>query len=105
MVTHQNLLHFSFWGKCRFGVMRTDSFLNPGPGYFDNSVFGSYIGLFSGAALVPVDRAFPGKPDGLYDLVQCSVAFHVPDDDESSASQWYRGNRTFKRPEMLRECP
>jgi hypothetical protein len=84
--------------------MRTDSFLNPSPRYFDKSAFGFYVGLFSGAALAPVDRAFPGKPDGLYDLVQRSVAFHVPDDDESSASQWYRGNLMFKRPEMLREC-
>ena len=80
-VTHQNLLHFIAWGQDRFAINELDNFANLSPMYFDNSVFDFYVGLFSGAALSPIDRELLTRP---YDLVPyvgrmgCTIWFSVP---------------------------
>lgn len=80
-VTHQNVLHFIEWGRTCFSVTEADVFANLSPMYFDNSVFDFYIGLFSGAALVPVSREMLAAP---YDLTAhvgamgCTLWFSVP---------------------------
>ena len=80
-VTHQNVLHLIEWGKSCFAVAEKDIFANLSPMYFDNSVFDFYVGLFSGAALAPVQRELLTSP---YELVEylhsmkCSIWFSVP---------------------------
>lgn len=80
-VTHQNVLHFIFWGRESFQIDSNDNFAHLSPMYFDNSVFDFYVGLFSGASLTPVSRDLLAKP---YDLVnyitqmRCSIWFSVP---------------------------
>lgn len=80
-VTHQNVLHFIFWGQQYFNISSKDNFANLSPMYFDNSVFDFYVGLFSGASLSPVGRELLSAP---YDLVshigkmQCNIWFSVP---------------------------
>jgi amino acid adenylation domain-containing protein len=80
-VTHQNVLHFIFWGQQYFEISDQDNFANLSPMYFDNSVFDFYVGLFSGASLSPVYQELMTRP---YELVthvgkmQCSIWFSVP---------------------------
>lgn len=80
-VTHQNLLHFIYWGQEYFKITSEDNFANLSPMYFDNSVFDFYIGLFSGASLTPISRELMNNP---YELVAhvgkmtCSIWFSVP---------------------------
>lgn len=80
-VTHQNVLHFITWGQDRFGIGPGDTFANLSPMYFDNSVFDFYVGLFSGASLVPISRDLLRDPYSLVghvDRMGCSIWFSVP---------------------------
>jgi len=80
-VTHQNVLHFISWGQQYFQISDHDNFANLSPMYFDNSVFDFYVGLFSGAALSPVNRELMAKPYELIAYVgelKCSIWFSVP---------------------------
>lgn len=80
-VTHQNVLHFISWGQARFGITDQDNFANLSPMYFDNSVFDFYVGLYSGAALTPVDRELLTDPYALTAHVGrmgCTIWFSVP---------------------------
>ncbi|MBQ7607939.1 MAG: AMP-binding protein [Desulfovibrionaceae bacterium] len=80
-VSHQNVLHFIEWGARYFELAPGDILANVSPMYFDNSVFDFYCGLFSGAALAPIDRALLHKPYELVayvDRLRCTVWFSVP---------------------------
>jgi D-alanine--poly(phosphoribitol) ligase subunit 1 len=80
-VTHENVLHFIEWALKRFRITTSDNFANLSPMYFDNSVFDFYSGLFSGAALTPINKDILASP---YDLVPyvaemgCTIWFSVP---------------------------
>lgn len=80
-VTHQNVLHFSYWIKRRYNVTSDDNFANFSPMYFDNSVFDFYGALFNGACLTPIERGKLENPKVLVEYVdkmKCTIWFSVP---------------------------
>jgi D-alanine--poly(phosphoribitol) ligase subunit 1 len=80
-VTHQNLLHFSYWIKEKYSITHLDNFANLSPMYFDNSVFDFYGALFNGATLTPIQKKNLDNPKFLVnyvDKMKCTIWFSVP---------------------------
>jgi len=81
LMTHANVLSFISWSRKEFSICPEDVFTNVNPLFFDNSVFDIYSSLFSGACLVPFDRALVKRAKLMIELIdetKCTTWFSVP---------------------------
>ncbi len=80
-ISHQNIIHFIDWARSHYQVTTADRIANVNPMYFDNSVFDFYASIFSGACLLPVNKAIVASAKFLVDYLdsmKCSILFSVP---------------------------
>ena len=81
VISHNNLQAFIDWSIERFAITHQDILTSLNPLYFDNSVFDTYISLFSGATLAVISQEDIKNPFHLIELVnkaECTIWFSVP---------------------------
>ena len=81
VISNNNLQAFIDWSIERFAITHQDVLTSLNPLYFDNSVFDTYVSLFSGATLAVISQEDIKNPFHLIELVykaECTIWFSVP---------------------------